>query len=143
MTDQYPSLPPYGPGPPPSAQTPPPAPVRPHRTRRLLATVTATALVVGVGGFGAGYAIGHGFSGSTQTASGTTGRSNVSTDGSGGITTSPGNGGPRSPWPASSSAGSRRCRCARASSGPRPTSGRRSGADRPLQLPRRVTDGTT
>ena len=85
MTDQYPSPQPYGPfPPPPSAQTPPPAPVRPHRTRRLLATVTATALVAGVGGVGAGYALGHGFSGgSTQTASGTDGQSNVSTDGVG------------------------------------------------------------
>jgi S1-C subfamily serine protease len=95
MTDQYPTPYPYGPFPqPPSAQTPPPAPGRPHRTRRLLATVTATALVAGVGGVGAGYAIGHGFSGgSNQTASGSSGQSNVSTDGSGGITTIPGNGG--------------------------------------------------
>jgi S1-C subfamily serine protease len=94
MTDQYPSPQLYGPFPqPPSAQTPPPAPVRPHLTRRLLATVTATALVAGVGGVGAGYAVGHGFSGSTQTASGTSGQSNVSTDGSGGSTTIPGNGG--------------------------------------------------
>jgi S1-C subfamily serine protease len=56
--------------------------------------VTATALVAGVGGVGAGYALGHGFSGgSTQTASGSSGQSNVSTDGSGGVTTIPGNGG--------------------------------------------------
>jgi S1-C subfamily serine protease len=95
MTDQYPSPRPYGPfAQPPFAATPPPQPVPPHRTRRLLATVTATALVAGVGGVGAGYALGHGFSGgSTQASSGTNGQSNVSTDGSGGTTTIPGNGG--------------------------------------------------
>ena len=41
-----------------------------------------------------GTPLGHGFSGGrTQTASGTAGQSNVSTDGPGGITTIPGNGG--------------------------------------------------
>ena len=70
---------------------PPQPPAR--RGRRLLATVTATALVAGVGGVGAGYAIGHGLSGGTDaTASSGSGQSNVSTNGGGGITTIPGNG---------------------------------------------------
>ena len=33
---------------------------KPHRGRRAIATMTATALVAGLGGVGAGYAVGHG-----------------------------------------------------------------------------------
>jgi S1-C subfamily serine protease len=73
---------------------PEPAPVRIFRGRRVMATVTAAALVAGVGGVGAGYAIGHGFSnGTTGAAPSSSGQSNVSTGGSGGTATIPGNGG--------------------------------------------------
>lgn len=69
----------------------------PHRARRLLATATAAAVVAGVGGVGAGYAIGHGLPGrSTQTPSGGSTQSNASAgqDQVGGTTTVPGSG----PW---------------------------------------------
>ncbi|CAN5653914.1 hypothetical protein BH10ACT10_BH10ACT10_05060 [soil metagenome] len=97
MDDQTPApqqhsyfTPPMGPFPESSYQ---PEPQRPRRGRRLLATVTATALVTGLGGVGAGYALGHGFSrGSTTTSSSASGQSNVSTDGTRGTTTIPGNG---------------------------------------------------
>ena len=66
---------------------------RPPRGRRLVATIGATALVAGLGGVGAGYALGHGAgaSGSSDTTS--SGRSNVSTEGGGGTIPIPGNGG--------------------------------------------------
>jgi S1-C subfamily serine protease len=67
-------------------------PGRPHRGRRVLATVTATALVAGVGGVGAGYALGHGLRTSTPQAAAGSGQSNVSTDGSGATVPIPGNG---------------------------------------------------
>jgi S1-C subfamily serine protease len=78
---------------PPPGLFPEPSP-QPRRHRRVLAIVTATALVTGLGGVGAGYAIGHGLSdGSSSTSSNASGQSNVSTNGTGGTTTIPGNGG--------------------------------------------------
>jgi S1-C subfamily serine protease len=61
--------------------------------RRLLAAVTVTALAAGVGGAGAGYAFGHGLSGSsTQAASGGSGDSTIASGGNGGTVTIPGSG---------------------------------------------------
>jgi S1-C subfamily serine protease len=59
MTDQLPTA---FPEPQPA---PPPAP-RPRRTRRVIAGFATTALVAGVGGIGAGYAVGHDSRGSTS-----------------------------------------------------------------------------
>ena len=63
-------------------------PAKRRRGHRLLATVTATAVVAGVGGVGAGYALGHGFgsAGTSQTTTGSSGRSNVSQQGGTGTT---------------------------------------------------------
>jgi S1-C subfamily serine protease len=75
-------------------ETPPP---RQRVMRRLLATATATALVAGVGGIGAGYAVGHGgFGSSTRATSSGTGGIDVPSlpfgDGYGGQSTVPQNG---------------------------------------------------
>ena len=66
----------------------------PRRRRRVIATMTATALVAGLGGVGAGYAVGHGFGsqGSSQTAA-NSGSSNVTQQGRSGTVPIPGNGG--------------------------------------------------
>src|SRR6478672_6112680 len=67
---------------PPPGLFPEPSP-RPRRHCRVLAIVTATALVSGLGGVGAGYAIGHGLSdGASSSSSNASCQSNVSTNGS-------------------------------------------------------------
>lgn len=66
---------------------------KPHRGRRAIATMTATALVAGLGGVGAGYAVGHGFgSGSTSQPTVSSGGSNVTQQDQGGTVPIPGNG---------------------------------------------------
>ena len=65
----------------------------PHRRRRVIATMTATALVAGLGGVGAGYAVGHGFgSGSSSQTTASSGSSNVTQQDQGGTVPIPGNG---------------------------------------------------
>jgi len=66
---------------------------KPHRRRRVIATVTATALVTGLAGLGAGYAVGHGFRSDTssQTAA-SSGSSRASQQDPGGTVPIPGNG---------------------------------------------------
>ncbi len=59
MTEQLPTVPEPAPA-------PAPAP-RPRTTRRLVAGLAVTALVAGVGGVGAGYAVGHGSRADTST----------------------------------------------------------------------------
>ena len=66
---------------------------KPHRPRRVMATMTATALVAGLGGVGAGYAVGHGFgSGSGSQTAASSGSSNVTQQNPGGTVPIPGNG---------------------------------------------------
>ncbi len=66
---------------------------KPHRGRRVIATMTATALVAGLGGVGAGYAVGPGFgSGSTSQPTVSSGSSNVTQQDQGGTVPIPGNG---------------------------------------------------
>jgi S1-C subfamily serine protease len=93
----------------PADQPPAAAPQEPpHRrrgVRRLLATATATALVAGVGGVGAGYAIGHGALGATHAASSGSSGSNVASGGSGGTTTIPGSGVDGGTWSEGGSGG--------------------------------------
>lgn len=71
MDDQHPF--PFAAGPEPAPEpapeaAPEPGHPRPRRARRLLASVSATALVAGVGGVGAGYALGHRLPGGSQQA---------------------------------------------------------------------------
>jgi S1-C subfamily serine protease len=66
---------------------------KPHRRRRVIATMTATALVAGLGGVGAGYAVGHGFgSGSSSQSTASSGSSTVTQQDQGGTVPIPGNG---------------------------------------------------
>ena len=87
---QHPQQHSYFAPPPPPFQAEPP---QPRRGRRVLATVTAAALVTGMAGAAvAGYAIGHQGSGSTETASSGSSQSQVAMGGSDGTTPIPGNG---------------------------------------------------
>jgi len=66
---------------------------KPHRRRRVMATMTATALVAGLAGVGAGYAVGHGFgSGSSSRTTASSGSSTVTQQDQGGTVPIPGNG---------------------------------------------------
>ena len=75
----------------PYAQLEPHEMASPHRSgmRRLLAAATVTGLVAGIGGIGAGYAIGHGGLGASSQ---TTSNSNVASGDGGDTTTVPGSG---------------------------------------------------
>lgn len=80
----------------PQPATAPPAPERPRRGRLLLAAVSATALVAGLGGAGAGYALAHGRTGGSAQPSSPGSQQRTTFGGSGapgGTITIPGSGG--------------------------------------------------